>query len=240
MNALANVIPFNGQDTRQVSDKYPVLFTPAGYVFSIWSLIYAGLIAYAIYQALPAQRENPRLRSIRPWVLVNLLANSVWLLLFHYELLGVSVAVIVLILVSLVMIYLTLGVGRGTVSTAERWLVHAPFTLYMGWLTVATIANTTIWLYALQWSGLGLSAEVWAIVLLVVATIISVVLSVKNQDAVFILVPVWAFIGIAVKQAAYPSVATTALIMAGICAFVFLLTIVRIVRSSGSLVPRAT
>ncbi len=94
MNALANIIPFNGQQTGEVSDKYPVLFVPAGYVFSIWGLIYAGLIAYAVFQALPSQRMNPRLAKIRPWVLVNLTANSIWLVLFHFELLAVSAVVI--------------------------------------------------------------------------------------------------------------------------------------------------
>ena len=238
MNALANILPFNGQTTGDISDKYPVLFVPAGYVFSIWSVIYAGLIAYAIYQATGAQRTNPRLERIRPWVLLNLAANSVWLLLWHYELLALSVVVITLMLATLIAIYLKLEVGHTAVSTAERWAVQIPFTLYLGWLTVATIANVSVWLYALGWGGLGLSAAGWAIVLLVVATVIAVTLSLKNQDAVYILVPVWAFAGIAVKQAAVPSVALVAEIMAVVCGLVWLVIVARSFGKRGRLTPR--
>ena len=237
MNALANIIPFNGQQTGEVSDKYPVLFVPAGYVFSIWGLIYAGLIAYAAFQALPSQRMNPRLVKIRPWVLLNLTANSIWLVLFHFELLAVSAVVITAMLVTLIGIYLKLEVGRTMVSAAERWLVHAPFTLYMGWLTVATIANISVWLYSVQWTG-GLGAGVWTIALLVVATIISVALSLKNADTVFILVPIWAFVGIAVKQAAVPSVALVAWAMAAICAITFIAVVVRGLGNRKPLAPR--
>src|SRR3712207_5510962 len=170
MNALANIIPFYGQQTGDVSDKYPVLFVPAGYVFSIWGLIYAGLIAYAAFQALPAQRTNPRLARIRPWVLLNLVGNSIWLLLWHFELFAVSAVVITLMLVTLIVIYLKLEVGRTVVSAAERWMAHVPLTVYLGWLTVATIANLSFWLYSMGWSGLGLSAAGWTVTLLVVAT----------------------------------------------------------------------
>jgi hypothetical protein len=240
MNALANIVPFNGQQTGDVSDKYPVLFVPAGYVFSIWGVIYAGLIGYAVFQALPAQGANPRLQRIRGWVLPNLVANSIWLLLFHFELLALSVAVITFMLLSLIVIYLRLEVGRTAVSTAERWLAHVPFTLYLAWLTVATIANISVWLYSLQWSGLGLSAAAWTNTLLVVATAISVALSLKNRDAVFITVPLWAFVGIAVKQAAVPSVAFTAATMAGVTALTCVVIVARAFGRRKRLTPRLT
>ncbi len=142
-------------------------------------------------------------------------------------------------LVTLIGIYLKLEVGRTVVSAAERWLVHAPFTLYLGWLTVATIANISVWLYSVQWNG-GLGAAGWTIALLVVATIISVALSLKNADTVFILVPIWAFVGIAVKQAAVPSVALMAWAMAAICAITFVAVVVRAIGSRKPLSPRWT
>ena len=85
VNVLANALPFNGITTAQVSDQFHVYFVPAGYVFSIWGLIYIGLIAYAVFQALPAQRENPRLRKVGCFVVLGCLANSVWLFLWHYQ-----------------------------------------------------------------------------------------------------------------------------------------------------------
>ena len=79
VNALANTLPINGQNTGEVSDRFQVYFVPAAYVFSIWGLIYIGLIVFAIFQALPAQRENPRMRSIGWWVVLGGLANSAWI-----------------------------------------------------------------------------------------------------------------------------------------------------------------
>src|SRR5512137_1573723 len=85
VNALANILPINGQNTGEISDRFKVYFVPAGYVFSIWGLIYLGLIAMAIYQALPSQRANPRLRSTGWWISLGGLANIAWIFLWHYE-----------------------------------------------------------------------------------------------------------------------------------------------------------
>ena len=153
VNTLANILPFNGQETGAISDRFAIYFVPAGYVFSIWGLIYLGLIAYAIFQALPAQRENPRLRSIGGLFALASVANIVWIFLWHYEVFPATLAVMLVLLGSLIAIYLRLGTGRTPVSRAETWMVRVPFSVYLGWITVATVANATQLLYFLGWNG---------------------------------------------------------------------------------------
>ena len=153
INALANALPLNGKTTGELSDQYPVLFTPAGYVFAVWGLIYLGLIAFAIYQALPRERDNPRLAAIRVPFLLSSVANIAWLFLWHYEYVTATEPMMLALLASLIVIYARLGIGRVEVSRGERWAVHAPFSLYLGWITIATIANTAITLYNLGWNG---------------------------------------------------------------------------------------
>lgn len=205
INGLANALPLNGQTTGQISDRYPVYFTPAGYVFSIWGLIYLGLLAFVVYQALPAQRENPRLRQIGPWFILSCVVNSVWIFAWHYGFLLLSGVLLVALLGTLLVIYLRLSATQPG-STAERWLVDLPFSIYLGWATVATIANTTVVLYGLGWNGWGISGPVWTAVLLAVATAIAALISLRRGDTAYVLVLLWAFIGIAVKQAGTPLV----------------------------------
>ena len=157
VNGLASTSLINGRQTGAISDMFPVLFTPAGYVFSIWGLIYLGLIAYAVFQALPAQRENPRLRSIGNLFLVASLANIVWIFLWQYLQFPLTIVAMLILLGALIGIYLRLDIGRSQPPRAERWLVNLTFSIYLGWITVATIANATILLSYLNWNGFGIS-----------------------------------------------------------------------------------
>ena len=169
VNGLATSLPINGIATGAISDQFPVLFTPAGYVFSIWGVIYLALIAYTVYQALPSQRTNPRLRAIGWIYVVSGLANSGWIFLWHYFQFGISVIVMLVLLVSLVLIYLRLWPSRNTVSRGEWWTTNLAFSIYLGWITVATVANITIFLYSIGWNGGGISPELWTITMLVIA-----------------------------------------------------------------------
>ncbi len=215
VNGLANALPLNGLNTGEISDRFQVYFVPAGYVFSIWGLIYLGLIAFAVYQALPAQRSNPRLRLIDIPFVLSCLANIVWLFLWHYLQFPLTLLVMLCLLGSLITIYLRLGIGRARVSPGERWCVHLPFSVYLGWVTVATIANATDVLDYLKWNGWGIRPELWAVVMLVVATGITFWVSLTRGDAAFLLVILWAFVGIAFKQAGTPLVANTAWALSG-------------------------
>ena len=124
---MANALPLNGQSTGEISDRFQVYFVPAGYVFSIWGLIYLGLGAFAVYQALPAQREDPRLRRIGYLFALSCLANVAWLFLWHYEQFALTVVAMLPLLLSLIAIYLRLEIGRVRVPAIEEWLVRVPF-----------------------------------------------------------------------------------------------------------------
>jgi hypothetical protein len=201
MNILANALPLNGQNTGEISDRFQVFFVPAGYVFAIWFLIYVGLIAFGIYQALPAQKENARLRRIGYIFALSCLANISWLFFWHYEQFPLSLLAMLVLLVCLVVVYLRLGIGQTVVSTREKWLVDIPFSIYLGWITVATIANVTDVLYYLGWSGWGLSPQAWAVVMLAAAVIITGTMILTRGDTAYALVIIWAAAGIGVKQA---------------------------------------
>jgi benzodiazapine receptor len=226
VNGLANALPFNGQTTGEISDRFQVYFVPAGYVFSIWGVIYLGLLAFAVYQALPAQRDNPRLRRIGYLFAGSCLANIMWIFLWHYEQFVLTLLAMFALLFLLITIYLRLEIGRAAVSAAEKWLVHVPFSIYLGWITVATIANVTTVLDYLGWNGWGIGDEAWAVIMLLVAGALAAVVSFTRGDVAYSLVIIWALAGIAVKHAGTSPVAVTAWVMT---AFVGVMLVVGIV-----------
>lgn len=207
VNGLANALPLNGQSTGEISDRFEVYFVPAGYVFSIWGLIYLGLIAYAIFQALPSQRENPRLRAIGWWVVLGGMANSIWIFLWHYEQFPLTLVAMLALLATLLVTYLRLGTGKTRVAAGERWAVRVPFSIYLGWITVATVANVTSLLDYLQWDGFGIAPEIWMGVMLVAVLVIAALMNFTRRDVPYAAVILWALAGISVKHAAVPAVA---------------------------------
>lgn len=210
VNILANVLPLNGQNTGQISDRFQVYFVPAGYVFAIWGVIYIGWIAFAIYQFLPAKKETPRLRSLGYLFALSGLFNAAWLFCWHYNQFGLSVLVMLVLLGLLIASYNRVGVGRGPLTPGQKWAVDVPFSIYLGWISVATIANVTDWLYSIGWNGFGIAPQVWAVITLFVASLLGLWMALSRRDAEFLFVFVWSFIGIAVKQAAVPLVASSA------------------------------
>ncbi len=227
INVLSNTLPFNGMTAGEISDSFDVFFVPAGYVFSIWSIIYLGLIAYAVYQALPAQRENTRLRQTGWWFVLSCVANSIWLFLWHYGFFAESVLLMLTLLISLIMVYLRLGVGRGPVPRGERWLVHLPFSIYLGWVTVATIANITAFLDFVKWNGFGIAPEIWTITMLVVALVVAGLMAFNRGEIAYLLVLIWAFVGIGVEQADTPLVVNAANLAAAVVAIFVILVLIK-------------
>ncbi|MFW2403922.1 MAG: tryptophan-rich sensory protein [Gammaproteobacteria bacterium] len=205
-NGLASSLPLGGQTTGEVSAKYPSLFVPASYVFSIWGLIYLGLTAFVIYQALPAQRSSRTLAGITPLFVTNCIANALWLVAWHYDQLVLSALLMIAILITLVLIYRRLDIGHASAPGAERWLVHLPFSIYTGWITVATIANLSAVQYAFGWDDVGIDAVTWTIIKLAVAATIAAQVLFQRRDIAYVLVICWASAGIAVKQAETPAV----------------------------------
>ncbi len=220
VNGLANALPLNGQGTGEISDSFQVYFVPAGYVFSIWGLIYLALIGFAVYQILPSQRDNPRLARIGMLFAASSVANIAWIFLWHYERFELTLVAMVALLLTLIAIYLRLEIGRSRVPAAERWLLQLPFSIYLAWITVATVANVTSLLDYLNWGAWGIAPEIWAVIMLVVAGGIATAVSFSRGDVAYMLVIVWAFAGIGVKQADSSLVAGTAWTMTGLMAIV--------------------
>jgi len=210
VNILSNALPFNGQNTGEISDRFKVFFVPAGYVFAIWGVIYIGWIAFTVFQALPAQRDNARLRKMGYIFALSNVFNAAWLFCWHYNLFGLSVLVMLGLLGLLVASYLTLQVGQARSSTAEKWCIDIPFGVYLGWISVATIANITDYLYSIGWDGWGIAPQGWAVILLAVASLLGVLMGLRRKDIGYLLVLAWSFAGIGVKQAGAPLVAYSA------------------------------
>jgi translocator protein len=217
VNYLAVALPLNGLNTGAISDQFKVYFVPAGYVFSIWGIIYLGLIAYAVFQALPSQRENPRLRRTGWWISASGLANMAWLFAWHYEQFLITLPVMLVLLAVLIVTYLNLGIGESGVSRAETWAVRVPFSIYLGWISVATIANATELLDFLHWDGFGIAPKTWAVILMVAVVVIAGLMSYLRRDIAYNAVIVWALIGIAVKNSgarivSYPALAAALIV----------------------------
>jgi len=210
VNILASALPLNGQNTGEISDRFQVYFVPAGYVFAIWGIIYIGWIAFAIYQYLPAQKESPRLRNLGYLFALSGVFNAAWLFCWHYNLFGLSVLVMLTLLGLLVASYLRLNVAKTPVTTAEKWCVDIPFSVYLGWISVATIANITDWLYSVNWTGFGITPQSWAVIMLIVASLLGLLVTLSRRDSGFAFVLVWSFAGIAQKQADTALVANSA------------------------------
>lgn len=221
VNILANVLPLNGQTTGQVSDRYPVLFTPAGYVFAVWFVIYVFLGGFAIYQALPGQRQHPDLQRVGYLFALASLANIAWIFTWHYGLLPLSLIAMLVLLGSLIAIYLRLNIGRRQVPVRERWLLQVPFSLYLGWITVATIANVSVLLFSLGWDGFGLDPITWTVIILLIGLAITLAVLASRGDIAFGLVIIWAYAGIYVRQQAVAPVA----LMAGAAALAVALAV---------------
>jgi hypothetical protein len=228
INGLANALPLNGLNTGEISDRFAVYFVPARYVFSIWGLIYLGLLAFAIFQALPGQAHNPRLKAIAPLFLLSCAANSVWIFLWHYEQFPLTLIAMLVLLGSLIAIYLRLEIGRRRPQNAgERFFVQLPFRIYLGWITVATIANVTALLDYLGWDGAPLAPEAWTVIMLATAALIAAWVALTRRDSAYLLVLVWAFAGIAIKHAGVPLVSGAAWAATGLVAALALGTLLR-------------
>jgi hypothetical protein len=216
VNGLANALPINGQSTGEISDRFAISFVPAGYVFSIWGIIYLGLVAFTIYQALPARKDNELLKKIAPAYWIGSLANIAWILLWHYEFFPLTLLAMIIILATLIFIYRQMSKVKSSLEGSLNWFVRLPFSIYLGWISVATIANVSQVLFSSGWSGWGISGATWAVIMIAIATILGLLMIWREQEIPYSLVLVWASVGIAQKQSASSIVATAAWITAGL------------------------
>lgn len=235
LNALANALPINGKTTGALSDSYPNLFVPAGFTFSIWGVIYLLLAGFAVYQLVVALRGNPAagfVNSIGILFILSAVANGGWIIAWHYEQVFLSLLLMLALLASLILIYLRLEIGLSAIEGKERIFFFIPFSVYLGWITVATVANVTALLVNLGWQGFGLSEAVWAAVVITVAFILSVLMLSNRGDIFYTLVVIWAFFGIFMKRlSADPDQAMPVILASGICGGILVLLILyRLIR----------
>lgn len=200
VNFLAAGLPINGQTTGEVTLRYDVYFIPAGYAFSIWGLIYLGVISYSVYLSLTGARGRPSAaaQAIAPWYLLTAVANCAWLFAWHYNRFPLSMLLMVVLLVSLLVIY-RIQLKYPPRSTLELWTVHIPFRVYLGWISVATIANATITLDDAGWDGFGIAEPTWGVIMIVVTTVLGLTMSQRHGDVAYVAVLVWALVAVAVR-----------------------------------------
>lgn len=197
VNYLAGTGKINNVTPEVVSDKYPTIITPAGYAFAIWSLIYLGMIAFSIYQLLPSQAENPLFRRIRTVYILSCVANCAWIYLWHHELIIGALVVIFLLLATLAYINLQL---KDAETSAEIWLAKIPFSIYFGWVTVASILNASIALVYLGVSTTDSVAQILGAVLIVIAVVLGILMRFKLNLTAYPLAVAWALTAIAVAH----------------------------------------
>lgn len=204
VNALANILPINNLTTGALSDLYPNLFVPAGLTFAIWGVIYVLLGIFAIYPLTARARRDPQktefVQRIGPWFFGSCLANIGWIFAWHYQILTLSLVFMLILLGCLLAIYLRLKVGKSEATKAERYLAHLPFSVYLGWITIATIANVTALLVDINWNALGLGQQFWAVAVIIVGIVIALSMLFTRKDIFYCLVVDWAILGILLKR----------------------------------------
>jgi hypothetical protein len=226
VNGLAgSTTIIGGVNTARISDLNPTLITPAGYVFAIWGIIYVLLGAYIVFQALPSQQGKEFQKRIGWLFALSSVANIVWLFLWQFEYLALSVILMFLLLAALALIYVRLRKGRSDVTMREKLAVHLPFSVYFGWITIASIANVAATLVSVNWDGFGIGAETWAALVIIVALAITLLLLATRKDVAYALVVIWALVGIAVKQSGNQTIVTLTEASAGIVAIALVATI---------------
>jgi hypothetical protein len=202
VNALANILPINGVGTGEVSDNYGNLFAPAAITFAIWGLIYLLLLGFTLYFSLELNKVEKELKSllifIGIWFGLSSIANTIWIFAWHYDAIWLTLPLMIFILVSLIMINMKLR--RHKFSFLKKILIRLPFTIYFGWITVATVANTTTFLVWSNWNRFNLSEVFWADIIFIIGAGIGFGAILYYKSYAYGLVLIWAYVGILIKH----------------------------------------
>lgn len=199
VNILANALPINNRSTGAISDTYPNLFAPAGLTFAIWGIIYLLLAGYVIYQFINKDSKITKLiQKINPLFIATSVANSCWIFAWHYDFIGLSILIMLILLYLLIRIADILQAEK--LKLPNNLLIRAPFSIYFGWITVATIANITVFLVSINWNGFGIADSLWTSIILLVGAMIGILRMNKDKNLAYGLVLVWAFLGILLKH----------------------------------------
>ena len=215
VNALANILPINGYNTGQISAFYPNAFVPAGFTFSIWGVIYLLLLFYTIgftYYTLK-QEQNPKafalIERINIYFLLTCVFNMSWIVAWHYLQIELSLVIMLLFLITLIQLFLKSNTIARDLTLSQRFILQTPFIVYLGWISVATIANTTALLVAYKWTALNIAPVYWSASMILIALLLAVLMLKKFKAVPFALVVAWALWGIYHAQGlAAPIIAT--------------------------------
>lgn len=229
VNYLANALPIGGITTGQASDNFANLFTPAGITFSIWGLIYLLLLAYTIYQfniKIKNEEQGKIFAKINKLFLLTSIFNIAWIFAWHYQIIWLSLLIMFALLLTLIKIADI--VNNKKYDVLNTIFVRLPFSIYFGWITIATIANVSVFLVSINWDGFGISNQIWTIVVLLIGAIIGIARVFKDKNIYYSLVLVWAYFGIWIKHTSpdgfnsnYPNIINVIIF----CIVVFLLNI---------------
>ena len=204
LNGLSNGVLRPGYNIGSLSDRYFTLFAPAGLTFSIWGLIYLSLIGFSIFQLRGLFRKGvPQpayLDQIGPWFMLSCVFNMTWLMAWLYEYIGLALLLMLGLLGSLLMTYLRLGIGQAKATNTVRFAVHLPFSIYLGWISVATIANVSAWLVSMDLNLGILSPEYWTVTMVGIAGVLGAFVAHQRRDWAYAGVLLWALLGIILKH----------------------------------------
>ena len=211
VNALANILPINGYNTGQISAFYPNAFVPAGFTFSIWGVIYLLLLFYTIgftYYTLK-QEQHPKafalIERINIYFLLTCVFNMSWIVAWHYLQIELSLVIMLLFLITLIQLFLKSNTIARDLTLTQRFILQTPFIVYLGWISVATIANTTALLVAYKWTALNIAPVYWSASMILIALLLAVLMLKKFKAVPFALVVAWALWGIKASQGSvYP------------------------------------
>jgi len=202
VNALANIIPINNITTGEVSDAYANLFAPAAITFAIWGVIYLLLFCYSLYILIYHEKMSEKAREvtskINPYFIFSNIVNTIWILAWHFDFIFISLLLMLLILFSLISVNLKLR--NKAMSQLETVLIKVPFNVYLGWITIATVANVVTYLVSINWNGFGLSQEIWMNIIIVIALIIAYLAMNFFNSISYGLVIIWSYSGILTKH----------------------------------------
>ncbi len=205
VNALANIIPIGGNLTGDIANGIPNLFVPTGLTFAIWSIIYVLIIIFGIYQIKDIfnkekKQDTPYIEKIGVFFILASIGNITWIFLWHYEQIVLSMLPMLLLFFSLLMIYQRLEIGKSKTQLKKKIFYHLPFSVYFGWITVATVANITAVLVETNWNALNINPEIWIILIISIVVLLTILILIKRKDIAYCLVIIWALFGIYLKR----------------------------------------
>ena len=224
----ANVLGMRQGDVANDNFAANVFFFPANYVFgTIWPVIYLGIVALAVHQVLPSQMQNPRYQR-GMWMLAgNLILNGAWVVIFNAELFVLSLVAIIPILATAVIAHFQLGVARSRDAGLAERILTIPVSIYVAWLTIATVANVSLVLADAGWGGFGLEYATWGVIMLIVGVVLCGVFLLVFKDPVFPAVYAYAYLGIMARRLGeIQSIVITSVVGAGVLLVLFAVSLI--------------